>query len=115
VAGGQTARPLLSLIQLDWAALVIVALAFSPQTNPRHASLLVLVFAPLSAMICHPRTDIDRRAAMAGAAILFVAFVNPLNVPALAPLSHAWSWIGVPALGMLATVPLLYLALRERA
>lgn len=115
VAGGQTARPLLSLIQLDWAVLVILALAFSPQTNPRHASLLVLVFAPLSAMICHPRTDIDRRAAVAGAAILFVAFVNPLSVPALAPLSHAWSWIGVPALGMLATVPLLYLALRERA
>lgn len=114
-AGGQTARPLPILIQLDWAALVILALAFSPQTNPRHASLLVLVFAPLSAMICHPRPGIDRRAAMAGAAILFVAFVNPLNLPALAALSHAWSWIGVPAWGMLATVPLLYLALRGRA
>lgn len=111
---GQTAQPLLSLVQLDWAALVILALAFSPQTNPRHASLLVLVFAPLSAMICLPRAGIDRRAAIAGAAILFVAFVNPLSLPPLVPLAPAWTWVGVPAWGLLATVPFLYLARRRR-
>jgi hypothetical protein len=114
-AQGQTAQPLRGLIQIEWAVLVIVALAFSPQTNPRHASLLVLVFAPLSAMICHPHAGIERRAAIAGAAVLFVAFFNPLSVPLLAPLAQAWNGVGVPAWGMLATIPLLYLAWTERA
>jgi hypothetical protein len=114
-SAGQITQPLLGLLQLDWAALVILALAFSPQTNPRHASLLVLVFAPLSAMICLPRADIDRRAAIAGAAILFAAFVNPLSLPPLAPLAPSWNWIGVPAWGLLATLPFLHLPLHSRA
>lgn len=114
-ADHQTAPPLRSLIQLDWAVLVIVALAFSPQTNPRHASLLLLVFAPLSVMICHPREGIDRRAAIAGAAVLFAAFVNPLSVLPLERLAQAWNGVGMPAWGMLTTIPFLYLSLPERA
>lgn len=114
-ADRQMAPPLRGLIQIEWATVVILALAFSPQTNPRHASLLLLVFAPLSVMICQPRDGIDRRVAIAGSAVLFGAFVNPLSIPLLAPLAQAWNGIGIPAWGMLATIPFLYLSLPKRA
>jgi hypothetical protein len=112
-AAGQAVQPFRGLIQRDWAALVMLALAFSPQTNPRHASLLLLVLAPLSVMICLPRGGTDRRTAIAGASILFVAFANPTNVPALASFGSWWNRVGIQGWGMLAALPFLYLGARD--
>lgn len=107
-AGEQRAQPFLGLVQLDWAALIVFALAFSPQTNPRHTSLLLLVYAPLAVLVCAPGAAAGRRAAGLGAAILFGAFVNPLLLPALAPFATWWNRVGGPAWGMLACIPFLY-------
>mgnify|MGYP002144873120 FL=1 len=107
-ASEQRAQPFLGLIQLDWAALIVIALAFSPQTNPRHTSLLLLAFAPLAAAICAPQASAGRRAAALGAAVLFGAFVNPLLLPGLESFASWWNRVGGPAWGMLACIPFLY-------
>jgi hypothetical protein len=45
-AAAQAAQPYLGIVALEWMALMTFALAFSPQTNPRHTSLLLMVSAP---------------------------------------------------------------------
>jgi hypothetical protein len=110
----QSVQPYLGSVQLDWAAVVVMALAFSPQTNPRHASLLLMVYAPVAAMICLPGRGTDRRLAWTAAAILFGGFVVGSEVNPLASVAGWWNRVGGQSWCMLATLPLLYLAQAAR-
>lgn len=81
VAAEQTTQPYRGMIALEWAALMTLVLAFSPQTNPRHASMLLMAFAPLAAMLCFPRLGVSRWPAFAGMAVLFFGLAFPPNTP----------------------------------
>ena len=55
-AQAQSASPYRSMVALEWGALMALALAFGPQTNPRHLVLLLMVFALLAALLCASST-----------------------------------------------------------
>ena len=50
-ARGQAAEPFRSLVAIEWSGLVVVAMAFSPNTNPRHLVMLILVHAAAAAIL----------------------------------------------------------------
>jgi hypothetical protein len=93
-ARSQGAQPYQGMVALEWAALMALALAFSPQTNPRHASMLLMVFAPLAAMLCFPKSKATRWPALAATAILFFGLAFPPNTPEFARQLAWWRTVG---------------------
>ena len=63
----QFQEPFRGLVALEWAGLVAVALAFSPDTNTRHLVLTVLVNALAAALLLTPRPSVPRTPALIGA------------------------------------------------
>ncbi|HMC16257.1 MAG TPA: glycosyltransferase family 87 protein [Albitalea sp.] len=109
-AAAQQGRPYLGIVALEWTALMVLALAFSPQTNPRHTSLLLMVAVPLAAMLCLPRAGTPRWPALAAAAILLFGLLFPPNTPAFVA---ALSWSrsnGFTGWCMAAMLPFFFIA-----
>jgi len=106
----QTAQPFRGMIALEWAALMTLALAFSPQTNPRHASMLLMAFAPLAAMLCFPRIRSTRWPAMAAAAILYFGIAFPPNTPEFLTQLVWWRHVGGAGWCMLLMLPFYFVA-----
>jgi len=104
-ANAQVSQPYLGTLALEWGALLALALAFSPQTNPRHTCLLLMVFAPLAAMLCAPRPAASRWPALAASAILFCGLVLPPNTPQFASELARWRELGGAGWCMLAMLP----------
>jgi hypothetical protein len=112
---GQRVPPFPAALQLDWAAVLVLALALGPQTNPRHVTLLLMVYAPLAAMVCRPaEPGTHRGLAWAALAILTFGFVAASEVNPLAGAAVWWNRVGGQSWCMLASVPLLYLARLHR-
>jgi Glycosyltransferase family 87 len=109
-AGQQTAQPYLGMVALEWAALMSLTLAFSPQTNPRHTSLLLMAFAPLAAMLCFPKQGVPRWPAWAATAILFLGLVLPPNMPEFARQLQWWRDMGGAGWSMVLMLPFLFVA-----
>jgi hypothetical protein len=109
-AAAQAAQPYLGIVALEWMALMTFALAFSPQTNPRHTSLLLMVAAPLAAMLCFPRPGVARWPAISAAAIMVFGLVFPPNTPALATTLNWWRTIGGTGWCMAAMLPFFFIA-----
>lgn len=110
LASEQAAAPYLGVVALEWAALMCLALAFSPQTNPRHTSLLLMVFVPLAVMLCFPRPGVSRWPALAGTAILFFGLVLPPNTPQFTQQLMWWRNVGGAGWSMLLMLPFLFIA-----
>jgi hypothetical protein len=109
-AAAQHAQPYLGIVALEWMALMVLALAFSPQTNPRHTSLLLMVAAPLAALLCLPRAGVPRWPALVAAAILLFGLLFPPNTPALATTLNWWRTIGGTGWCMAAMLPFFFIA-----
>lgn len=103
----QASQPWRGLIAFEWAALIALVLAFSPQTNPRHTSLLLLAFVPLSALLCFPRSGGTRWPALAAAAILFFGLTFPPNTPEFARQLTWWREVSGAGWCMLLMLPFL--------
>jgi hypothetical protein len=106
----QQVQPYRGTVALEWAALVTLALAFSPQTNPRHTSLLLIIYAPLAAMLCLPRAGVSRRPALWATAILFLGLALPPHTPEFAQASAWWGKVGGPGWCMLLSLPFFFTA-----
>jgi hypothetical protein len=109
-AAAQQREPYLGIVALEWMSLMVLALALSPQTNPRHTSLLLMVAAPLAAMLCFPRAGVPRGPAIGAAAVLLFGLLFPPNTEALAATLNTWRTIGGTGWCMLLTLPLLFAA-----
>ncbi len=116
-AAAQSAAPYRAIVALEWAALMAVALAFSPQTNPRHLVLLLLVFALLAVLLCAPAEGIKRAGLSASRGFALTALVVmmaglslPPGTPEFATQLAWWRKVGGPGLSLVVMLPLLFAA-----
>jgi hypothetical protein len=109
-ADQQDAQPYRGMVALEWAALMTLALAFSPQTNPRHASMLLMALVPLSAMLCFAPAGTSRWPAFAATAILFFGLAFPPNTPEFARQLVWWRDVGGAGWCMVLMLPFFFIA-----
>jgi hypothetical protein len=102
----QRAQPYFAFVMLEWTGLMTFALALSPQTNPRHTSLLLMAFAPMAVILCRPRTAAARVLAVSAVAIALLGLSIPTNLDVLGPAFGAWREIGGAGWCLLLAVPL---------
>jgi hypothetical protein len=79
---------------LEWAGLIVAVLVFSPQTNPRHLSLLLFVNLTAALLLLHPRSPVLRWPLLLGTVVLFLGLVLPPGTPAFQQAGHAWRIVG---------------------
>ena len=106
----QSRQPWRALIVLEWAALIALDLAFSPQTNPRHASLLLMTFVPMAALLCFPKAGVSRRPAWVGTGILLFGMLYPPNVPSMLRELEWWRHVGGAGWCMVLALPFFFVA-----
>ena len=109
-AAEQSAQPWRTLIVLEWAALIALDLAFSPQTNPRHASLLLMTFVPMTALLCFPKAGAPRWPAWVGTGILLFGVLYPPNMPSTLQEVARWRHIGGPGWCWVLALPFFFAA-----
>jgi hypothetical protein len=109
-AATQATQPYLGMVALEWMALMTLALAFSPQTNPRHTSLLLMVAAPLAAMLCFPRPGVPRWPVFTATAIMLFGLLFPPNTAALAATLNWWRTMGGTGWCMALMLPFVFIA-----
>ncbi|MDB5357421.1 MAG: hypothetical protein JWN24_3874 [Phycisphaerales bacterium] len=73
----QSGQPFKGLVAMEWAGLVTIALAFSPDTNTRHLVLATLVNTLAAALLLTPRKTVNRGAVVRGVVWIFLAFIMP--------------------------------------
>lgn len=71
--------PFKSLLAMEWAGLITVALAFSPDTNTRHLVLAVLVNALGAAVVLKSGSGNYRLVAWAGMLLILLGFIMPFG------------------------------------
>jgi hypothetical protein len=76
-AAKQRSQPFKSLVALEWAGLVTVALVFSPNTNARHLVLAALVNVAGAALLLIAKFSVSRIPALIGLALIFLGFTMP--------------------------------------
>jgi hypothetical protein len=116
-AAAQSLSPYRAVVALEWAALMALALAFSPQTNPRHLVLLLLVFTLLAVLLCAstegtvPRgMDASRKFALAALLVMMAGLSLPPGTPEFATQLAWWRKVGGPGLSLVLMLPLLFAA-----
>ena len=96
----QAQGPYLGLIAMEWAGLVTIALAFSPDTNTRHLVLTVLVNAAAASLLVAPKLSVSRAPALIGAVVIFLGYIMP-GARTLRHLGFNHFVYGVPCWGLL--------------
>ena len=76
-AGRQSTQPYRALIAIEYPSLIALALVFSPQTNPRHLVLLLLVTALLWTMLRVVDAGAARVRLIVAAAVLLLGLTFP--------------------------------------
>jgi Glycosyltransferase family 87 len=116
-ASEQTASPYRAMVALEWAALMALALAFSPQTNPRHLVLLLMAFALLSVLLYLPdagssskRWPASRWLALTALVVMMAGLSLPPGTPEFATQLAWWRRVGGPGWSLVAMLPLLFAA-----
>ena len=75
----QTREPYRALVALEWAGLITVALAFSPDTNVRHLVLAVIVNAAAVTLLSTAPAGVSKTPLVAGMMLIFVSFIMPVR------------------------------------
>jgi hypothetical protein len=78
-ADEQRAQPYRGLVAVEWAGIIAAALAFSPDTNPRHLVLAVMVNCLAVSVLLSQRQITWRRLATAGVALILFGLVMPVR------------------------------------
>ncbi|HEX5243678.1 MAG TPA: hypothetical protein VFW23_10495, partial [Tepidisphaeraceae bacterium] len=76
----QDHSPFKSLLAMEWAGLITIALAFSPDTNTRHLVLAVVVNALGAAVVLKSGVGNFRLIAWAGMLLTLLGFIMPFGV-----------------------------------
>jgi hypothetical protein len=66
-----------AVVGLEWAGLLTAVLLFSPQTNPRHLSLLLFVQTPAALLLLCPRRGASRLPLLIGTVVLVLGLLLP--------------------------------------
>ena len=106
----QREQPWAGVVAIEWMALMVFALAFGPQTNPRHTSLLLMATTVLAVLLCRPRAGVSRRAAVAATVVLVFGLVFPPDLPGLESTLAWWRAVGGNGWCMAVMLPLLFRA-----
>lgn len=106
-AEAQRQLPYQGLVAIEWMALMAFALAFGPQTNPRHTSLLLMVATVLAALLCLPREGVSRRTAVAATVVLVFGLAFPPDLPGLESTLAWWRAVGGNGWCLAVMLPLL--------
>ncbi|MBS0187352.1 MAG: DUF2029 domain-containing protein [Planctomycetes bacterium] len=78
------------LLLVEWTGLIVMALAFSPQTNARHLSQAMPLGFLIGAVALGAPTAAARRLAAIAGLVLFLGFALPPSIPSLQGLVTAW-------------------------
>ena len=109
-AGTQREQPYDGIVAIEWMALIVFALAFGPQTNPRHTSLLLMAATVLSALLCLSKAGVPRWPAASATAVLVFGLVFPPDLPGLEATLIWWRAVGGTRWCLVVMLPLLFLA-----
>ena len=112
-AQAQQDWPFNGLVAIEWVSLIVVALAFSPDTNARHLVLALLVNILAATMLLVPRPGVPRAPLAVGTILMFLGFIMPLKGWVTPKQAHAYFHYGIACwclLGMYAV--LLWTGLR---
>jgi hypothetical protein len=105
-AGRQREQPWRAVIGMEFVAVLMGTLMFSPQTNSRHLCLATLLTTVAAALLVAGRPRVDRWPIAIAAAVMFLTFVLPPGNRYTE--AHHWAdlWFGVggPCWGMLVLV-----------
>jgi hypothetical protein len=85
------------LIGVEWGVLLAVTLAFSPQTNSRHLSLLLPACVAASAILLPFRRRPYQVALVAGLLVMVLGINLPPGGPRFAEMLGGWQSAGGPA------------------
>jgi hypothetical protein len=89
----QQSQPFRGLVALEWAALIIVTLAFSPDTNTRHLSMVALVYTCAAPMLLVRREQVPWWPLFLGTLIAFVGLIMPVKaLVSLSVLRFYFKW-----------------------
>ena len=96
----QLAQPWRAVLGMEFVAVVMASLMFSPQTNTRHLSLAVLLTTVAAALILAGRPGVPRVRLGLAMLVMFLCFVLPpgKQYPVA---SDRWMAVGGPCWGML--------------
>lgn len=86
--------PSRGLVALEWAGLVVAALAFSPQTTSRHLFLLVVPVMLGSILLVERREGVKRSALLIATVVLTLGLVLPPGQEERSNTADAWRRIG---------------------
>jgi hypothetical protein len=78
-ADQQRSQPYRGLIAIEWAGIIAASLAFSPDTNPRHLVLAVLVNCFAASVLLVPRKITWRWPVIAGIVLIFFGVAMPIR------------------------------------
>jgi peptidoglycan/LPS O-acetylase OafA/YrhL len=81
----QETQPFKGLVAMEWAGLIVVALAFSPDTNTRHLVLTLLLNLLAAVIVLTPRPRINRTPAVIGVLVIFFSYMMPFGTQNSAP------------------------------
>ena len=73
----QREQPYLGLVALEWAGLIALTLAFSPNTNARHLVLTIIVYAAAAALLLIPAKGVSKVSLIAAMIFIPLAFILP--------------------------------------
>jgi hypothetical protein len=97
------------VVGLEWAGLIILALAFGPQTNSPHLSMLLFPSIIAVAVLLMPRGQVSGLPLIMGLLIMFFGLVLPPRTPMLEGALRVWMRLSGP----LWCVLIMYLTLLQ--
>jgi Glycosyltransferase family 87 len=102
------------VVALEWAGLIVIVLAFSPQTNSPHLSLLLLPCLVAAGVLLMPRGQIQGLPLILGLLIMFAGLVLPPGGAGFNVAIRIWRSISGPIWGVLIMyLTLLWVGLRR--
>ncbi len=105
-ASRQLAQPFRAVVGVEFVAVLMGTLMFSPQTNSRHLILATLLTTAAAALLLAARPEVPRGPVAAAVAVMFLAFVLPPGNRYTN--AHHWAdqWFGIggPCWGLLVLV-----------
>ena len=85
------------VVGLEWVGLIVIALAFGPQTNSPHLSMLLFPSIAAVAVLLMPRGQTSRLPLILGLLIMFAGLVLPPRTPKLEEAWILWKRLSGPS------------------
>jgi hypothetical protein len=114
VAREQMERPYRGLVGIEWAILLGLMLAFSPDTNTRHLVMAMPLNVAAAVLVLMPRRSVATWPLWIGMGVMFVGFIMPLKGLCTDRFIHQYFRYGIVSWSMLTLCgTLLWVGLRS--